>query len=147
MPTTAPMPATSRLSVSICRTRRRREAPSDERTASSLARSVARANCMFITLTQEISSTPTQKPSIVHSVPRSGRGVKVSSSGCTWPVLNCLFVLRIRRGEPLRERRRFGVGLVERDAVLDQAQHRRIDRGDRSGSVLLAGCDKSLPDM
>ena len=42
-----------------------RVAPSDERTASSLARSVARANCMFITLTHAISSTPTQNPSIV----------------------------------------------------------------------------------
>ena len=57
-----------------------------------MARSVARANCMFITLTQAISSTPTQKPSIVSSVPRSGRGVKVLISGSTWPVLNCLFV-------------------------------------------------------
>ena len=92
MPTTAPMPATSRLSVSIWPTRRLRDAPSDDRTASSLARSVARANCMFITFTHEMSSTPTQNPSIVHSVPRSGRGVKASSSGWTWPVLNCLFV-------------------------------------------------------
>ena len=39
---------------------RPRVAPSDERIASSLARSVARANCMFITLTQAMSSTPTQ---------------------------------------------------------------------------------------
>jgi hypothetical protein len=78
--------------VSIWRISRPRVAPSDERTASSLARSVARANCMFITLTQAMSSTPTQKPSIVYSVPRSGRGVNVSMSICTWPVLNCLFV-------------------------------------------------------
>ncbi len=76
MPAAAPIAATSRLSVSICRISRMRVAPSDERTASSLARSVARANCMFITLTHEISSTPTQNPSIVQSVPRSGRGVK-----------------------------------------------------------------------
>ena len=75
MPTTAPIPATSRLSVSICRTRRMRDAPSDDRTASSFARKVARANCMFITLTHEMSSTPTQNPSIVHSVPRSGPDV------------------------------------------------------------------------
>ena len=79
MPTTAPMPATSRLSVSIWRDQARCAiAPSDDRTASSLARSVARANCMFITLTHAMSSTPTQNPSIVHSVPRSGRGVKAS---------------------------------------------------------------------
>ncbi len=92
MPIDAPMPATSRLSVSIWRISRTRVAPSDERIASSLARSVARANCMFITLTQAISSTPTQKPSIVSSVPRSWRGVKVLISGSTWPVLNCLLV-------------------------------------------------------
>src|SRR5437763_1289603 len=92
MPTSAPIPATSRLSVSIWRTSRVRVAPSEERTASSFARSVARANCMFITFTHEMSNTPTQNPSIVHSVPRSGRGVYASSSGCTWPVLNFLFV-------------------------------------------------------
>ena len=80
IPTTAPMPAMSRLSVSICPTSRIRDAPSDDRTASSFARSVARANCMFITFTHEMSSTPTQNPSIVHSVPRSGRGVYVSRS-------------------------------------------------------------------
>ena len=99
MPTTAPMPATSRLSVSICRTSRMRDAPSDDRTASSLARSVARANCMFITLTHEMSSTPTQNPSIVHSVPRSGRGVKVSSSGCDLAGVELLVRVGIRRGE------------------------------------------------
>ena len=55
--------------------RRTRVAPSDERTASSFARSVARANCMFITFTHAMSSTPTQNASIVHNVPRSGRGV------------------------------------------------------------------------
>ena len=65
MPIAAPMPATSRLSVSIWRMRRMRVAPSDDRIASSFARSVARANCMFITLTHAMSSTPTQKPSIV----------------------------------------------------------------------------------
>ncbi len=92
MPITAPMPATSRLSVSIWRISRARVAPSDERTASSFERSVARANCMFITFMHAISSTPTQKASIVHSVPRSGRGVNVLSSGSTRPVLNSLFV-------------------------------------------------------
>ena len=47
---------------------------------------------MFITLTHAMSNTPTQKPSIVYMVPRSGRGVNESISRCTWPVLNCLFV-------------------------------------------------------
>ena len=92
MPIAAPIEAISRLSVSICRTSRARDAPSDDRTASSLARSIARANCMFITFTHAMSSTPTQKPSIVRSVPRSGRGVKVLISGSTCPVLNVLFV-------------------------------------------------------
>jgi len=47
---------------------------------------------MFITFTHAMSSTPTQKPSIVSSVPRSGRGVNVVISGSTRPVLNVLFV-------------------------------------------------------
>ena len=92
MPRAEPMAASSRLSVSICRTRRARVAPREERTASSRARSAARANCMFITFTQAISSTPTQKPSMVRSVPRKGRGVKVTISGCTWAVSNDLLV-------------------------------------------------------
>jgi hypothetical protein len=91
-PRTAPSPARSRLSVSICAIRRSRLAPSEERTASSRARSVARANCMFITLTQAITSTPTQKASMVRSVPERGRGVKVLISGSTWPAENCLLV-------------------------------------------------------
>jgi hypothetical protein len=92
MPSAAPAPASSRLSVSICRMRRPRVAPSDERTASSRIRSVARANCMFITLTHAMSSTPAQNASIVSSVPRSGSGVNDLMSGSTSPVLNCLFV-------------------------------------------------------
>ena len=71
MPRTAPAAASSELSVSICRISRLRVAPSDDRTASSRARSVARANCMFITLTHAMSSTPTQNASIVHIMPRS----------------------------------------------------------------------------
>jgi hypothetical protein len=75
MPNPAPAPATIRLSVSICRTRRVRVAPREERMASSRARKVARANCMFITFTQAMRSTPTQKASMVRRVPRRGRGV------------------------------------------------------------------------
>ena len=86
------MQATSRLSVSICRISRMRVAPSDARIASSRARNVARANCMFMTFTHAISSTPTQNPSIVSSVPRSAGGVKFLMSGWTCPVLNALLV-------------------------------------------------------
>ena len=75
MPRAAPAVAIRMLSVSICRMSRPRAAPSDDRTASSLARSAARANCMFITLTHAMSSTPTQKPSMVSSVPLSPCGV------------------------------------------------------------------------
>jgi hypothetical protein len=71
----APADATSTLSVNIWRTSRPRVAPRDERIASSFARRVARANCMFITLTHAISSTATQKPSIVSSVPLRPSGV------------------------------------------------------------------------
>ena len=95
----APMPAISRLSVSIWRISRTRVAPSDDRIASSLARSVARANCMFITLTQAISSTPTQNPSIVNSVPRSGRGVNVLISGSTLAGVELLVGVRVGVGE------------------------------------------------
>ena len=86
------MLATSRLSVSIWRNSRTRVAPSDARIASSRARRVARANCMFITFTQAMRRTPTPNPSMVSSVPRSGSGVNVLMSGCTRPVLNGLFV-------------------------------------------------------
>ncbi len=92
IPRAQPMAARSRLSVSICRTSRARVAPSEERTASSRARNAARPNCMFITLTHAISSTPTQKPSMVRSVPRRGLGVKVTIRGCTCAVSNDLFV-------------------------------------------------------
>jgi hypothetical protein len=82
-PTTAPAAARMALSASICRISRHRVAPSDERTASSLARSVARANCMFMTLTQARTSTPAQKASMVNSRPRRNGGVKVLISGST----------------------------------------------------------------
>ena len=75
MPRAAPARASSALSVSICLARRARVAPSEARTASSFARRVARANCMFITLTHAMSSTPTQNASIVIIVPRSPSGV------------------------------------------------------------------------
>ncbi len=78
--------------MSIWRISRPRVAPSDDRTASSLARSVARANCMFITLTQAINSTPTQKASIVHIMPRSCGPVNWSMSGRTSAALNALLV-------------------------------------------------------
>ncbi len=92
MPMTAPPPASSALSVTICRMRRPRVAPMADRTASSRARSVARANCMFITFTHAMTSTPTQKASIVHIVPRSCVPVNWSMSGSTWALLNALFV-------------------------------------------------------
>ena len=92
IPSTAPMPATRRLSVSICRTRRVRVAPREDLMASSFARREARANCMFITLTQAMRSTPRQKASMVSNVPRKGRGVKVLMRGWTSAALKALLV-------------------------------------------------------
>jgi hypothetical protein len=92
MPRAAPALATMTLSVSICRTSRPRVAPSEARTASSRARSAARANCMFITLTHAMSSTPTQNPSIVSSAPRRPSGVYTRMSGSTRPAVKRLFV-------------------------------------------------------
>lgn len=91
-PRAAPEPAKSALPASICRTCRPRVAPSDDRTASSLARSVARANCMFITLTHAMGGIPTQHASIVHIIPRSCTPVYWLSSGSTSPAVYALFV-------------------------------------------------------
>ncbi len=60
------MIASSRPSVSSCRTRRRREAPSESRTATSRWRTEARASSRFATLPQAISST---SPTTVSSSP------------------------------------------------------------------------------
>ena len=56
-PARPPAPASIRLSVSICRTRRRRPAPSAARSASSRCRTVARTISRFTTFTQATSST------------------------------------------------------------------------------------------
>ena len=63
-------------------------APSDERMASSLALKVARANCMFMTLTQAMSKTPMQKANMVSSMPVMNDPVNVVMSGRTNPRVN-----------------------------------------------------------
>jgi len=70
---------------------RPRVAPSDDRTASSFARSVARANCMFITLTHAISSTPTQNRASSAASRAVGRRERLDQR-FDLPALNCLFV-------------------------------------------------------
>src|SRR6266851_3059442 len=56
-PSAAPSEASTKLSVSICRTNRPRLPPKARRTAISLRREAARANSKFATLAQAIRST------------------------------------------------------------------------------------------
>ena len=56
-PASVPAAASSRLSISICRTRRAREAPSAARTAISRAAPVARASSSPATFRHAVSST------------------------------------------------------------------------------------------
>ncbi len=69
-PAMPPIAASSRLSVSSCRTSRPRPAPSATRTATSRARAEARASSRLATLAHAINSTNATAPSSTHS-PRS----------------------------------------------------------------------------
>ena len=62
-PAAAPIAAMSRLSDSICRTMRRRDAPMASRTATSRSRAVARASIRFARFAQAMSSTSPVTPS------------------------------------------------------------------------------------
>ena len=62
MPIAPPKSASKRLSASICRTRRARPAPTEQRTANSRRRAAARASNIFATLAHEISKTPPTNP-------------------------------------------------------------------------------------
>ena len=66
-PPRAPHAASNRLSLSICRTSRPREAPMASRTATSRERAAARANIRFARLAQAISRTTAVTPSRTHS--------------------------------------------------------------------------------
>jgi hypothetical protein len=57
MPSAPPAPAISRLSVSSCRIRRPRAAPSDRRSANSRRRAIVRDSSSTATLAHAISST------------------------------------------------------------------------------------------
>ena len=61
-PSAPPTSASSRLSVSNCRTRRQRLAPSAVRTASSLCREEARTSRRFATLAHAMRSTKPTAP-------------------------------------------------------------------------------------
>ena len=96
IPISPPSAASTRLSVRICDTIRRRLAPSAERTASSRARLIVRARSKLATLAQHINST---KPTTARSnieVSRISDPTRASRNGCSagmWPV----FVCRIER--------------------------------------------------
>ena len=62
VPSAPPITASTRLSVTSCRTMRRRPAPSAERTASSRVRTVARASSRLATLAQQMRSTNPTTP-------------------------------------------------------------------------------------
>ena len=68
LPRPPPSSEINRLSVSICRTRRQRPAPSAARTAISRCRAVARASSRLAALTQAISSTSPTAPSSTSSM-------------------------------------------------------------------------------
>ncbi len=81
-----------KLSVNICLTMRHWVAPRAPRIATSRARSAARPNCMFITLTQAMRSTTTTAPSMAYMIWRSCWPVNALINGCTlaevsWPLL------------------------------------------------------------
>ena len=101
-------------------------APSADRTASSRARSVARANCMFITFTHAMSRRPTQKASIVKSVPRRTGSVNASRSGSTLAVLNALFVSGYAAANRLANGGELGLGALQADAGLQQPDDARV---------------------
>ena len=68
-PSAPPLSEKNRLSVRNCRMRRPRLAPTDMRTATSLARAVPRTSRRLATLTQETSSTrPTMPMSTLSGV-------------------------------------------------------------------------------
>ena len=93
MPTAAPMLATSRLSVSICRISRI-AGGAERRADRQLLGAQRRARELHVhhVDARDQQHADAERRASCSSVPRSGRGVKVSISGCTWPVLNCLLV-------------------------------------------------------
>ena len=95
--------------MSIWRMSRMRVAPSDDRIASSLARSVARANCMFITFTHAMSSTPTQKPSIVSSSAAQRERRERLDQRLDQAGVELLVGVGVGVGEPPGERRELGL--------------------------------------
>ena len=70
-PRIAPRSPSSALSVSICRTRRRRRAPSAARMASSFFRSALRARSRLATLAHAMSSTNPTAPNRMRSTDRA----------------------------------------------------------------------------
>ena len=70
-PRAPPMEASSKLSVSSCRTTRNGEAPRAVRSAISRRRAVPRASKRFATLEQAISSTKATQPISISSAGRT----------------------------------------------------------------------------
>ena len=77
-PTTAPVPASTRLSVSICRLRRTRPAPIAVRTAISRPRSDIRAKRRLVTFAQAISSRSPVAPNKMNN----GARVSPTTASC-----------------------------------------------------------------
>ena len=98
-PLAPPATATSRLSVSARRTRRKREAPSAARTAISRSRPTARANSRLAILAQAISSTASTAPNSASEAARASPTCR-SRSGRTRSVTslrNCGGTVSITR--------------------------------------------------
>ena len=125
MPSAPPISESTTLSVSSCRTMRRRPAPSADRTASSRMRTVARASSRLATLAQQMRSTKPTTPRNSIDVSRRSLPIIESCSGSSRtprPLLVCGNSLR----EPGGDGAEIGFGSVDRHARLqasDGLQH------------------------
>ena len=79
-PRTPPAPASNRLSVSICRTRRSRLAPTAVLTASSVCRASARDHSRLARLVHAINNTHSDAPTMAHNSIRGLPGHLVTPS-------------------------------------------------------------------
>ena len=118
IPTNPPTAASTRLSVRICETIRRRLAPSAERTANSRVRDIVRARSRFATLAQHISST---KPTTASSKHRSQSHLRayerLAQRLQSWDVTGVR--LRVERLVAFADRRHVALRHVEGHTLLD----------------------------
>ena len=121
MPSALPTTASSTLSVSSCRIRRRRPAPSAERIAISPRRDEARTSSRLATFAHAISRTKATVPSSTSNPRRTSSTIK--SCAPTTDASGLLAL--VRRRDAAREGRHVGLGRIDGHAVLEAADHRQ----------------------